>query len=512
MFEDMLRVSGQPVTAEGCAIESPAPFSLVVFGASGDLTKRKIIPAAYRLHSIGLLPRDYLVLGAARTPSSDEDFRERMREAAKGALPDDFSDEDWGEFQKRLYYTPVDYSETSTFKALGERLLLLEKKHNPTGNRIFYLAVPPGVYETVVTNLGESGLSREERGFSHVVIEKPFGRDLDSAIKLNNTIRRSFREKQVYRMDHYLAKETVQNILMFRFANSIFEPIWNRSYIEHVQITAAEQLGVEHRAGYYEHSGVMRDMFQNHIFQLLALTAMEPPSVFEADRVRDEKVKVFRSIRPFPLERVDEYVVAGQYAAGSIEGTEVPAYRDEPGVSPESITPTYAAMKVFIDNWRWNGVPFYLRSGKRLKKRKAGISIHFRAVPHLMFAKEMEEKIEPNTLVLRVQPDEGVHLRFQTKLPGSKVCLNPVDMDFTYPKVFILEAYERVLLDCMQGDQMLFVREDGVNQTWAILTPVIEKLEADREGRGLAFYPSGSEGPEGAARLIERDGRKWRTM
>jgi glucose-6-phosphate 1-dehydrogenase len=368
------------------------------------------------------------------------------------------------------------------------------------------------VYETVVTNLGESGLSREERGFSHVVIEKPFGRDLDSAIKLNNTIRRSFREKQVYRMDHYLAKETVQNILMFRFANSIFEPIWNRSYIEHVQITAAEQLGVEHRAGYYEHSGVMRDMFQNHIFQLLALTAMEPPSVFEADRVRDEKVKVFRSIRPFPLERVDEYVVAGQYAAGSIEGTEVPAYRDEPGVSPESITPTYAAMKVFIDNWRWNGVPFYLRSGKRLKKRKAGISIHFRAVPHLMFAKEMEEKIEPNTLVLRVQPDEGVHLRFQTKLPGSKVCLNPVDMDFTYPKVFILEAYERVLLDCMQGDQMLFVREDGVNQTWAILTPVIEKLEADREGRGLAFYPSGSEGPEGAARLIERDGRKWRTM
>jgi glucose-6-phosphate 1-dehydrogenase len=508
---DGVKVSGE-ASLEGCEIESPAPFSLVIFGASGDLTQRKIIPAVYRLQSIGLLPREYLVLGAARTPSSDEDFRESMRGAVKKALPDEFSEEDWGEFRKRLYYVSADYADPASFRALGERLLPLEKEHNCPGNRIFYLAVPPPVYETVILNLGESGLSREERGFAHVVIEKPFGRDLESAISLNNILKKSFLERQVYRMDHYLAKETVQNILMFRFANSIFEPLWNRRYIDHVQIMAAEQLGVEHRAGYYERAGVIRDMFQNHIFQLLALTAMEPPSVFEADRVRDEKVKVFRYISPFPLDRLDDYVVAGQYAWGSMDGRGVPAYRDEPGVSPDSITPTYAAMKVYLDNWRWNGVPFYLRSGKRLRKRRAGISIHFREVPHLMFAKAMQERIKPNTLVLRVQPEEGINLQFQTKLPGSRVCLNPVNMDFSYPKVFILEAYERVLLDCMQGDQMLFVREDGVDRTWAILTPVIEKLEADREGKRLVFYPSGSEGPGEAARLLERDGREWRTM
>jgi glucose-6-phosphate 1-dehydrogenase len=504
--------SGGVITRGGCEIEIPAPFALVIFGASGDLTRRKILPAIFRLQTAGLLPRDSLVLGTARTGWDDEGFREEVRGALEAALPGEFTEEGWGELSGRLYYAATDYADPETYRAIEKKLLPLEERHRTLGNRIFYLAVPPQVCETAVLNLGQSGLSREERGFAHVVIEKPFGRDLDSAAGLNRSLRRSFQERQIYRMDHYLAKETVQDILMFRFANSIFEPLWNRRYIDHVQITASETLGVEHRAGYYEGAGVLRDMFQNHMFQLLALTAMEPPSVFEADRVRDEKVKVFRSIRPFPLKRPEEHVAVGQYGAGSTVGGEVPAYRAEPGVAADSMTPTYAAMKVYIDNWRWNGVPFYLRSGKRLKRKKAEISIHYRHVPHLMFAGSMQGGIEPNTLVLRVQPEEGINLHFQTKLPGAKVCLNPVVMDFSYPKVLMLEAYERVLLDCMQGDQMLFVREDGVEQSWRLLSPVIGKLESEAGGRVFPNYTAGSEGPPEAARLIERDGRSWRPL
>lgn len=483
-------------------IDIPKPCGIVIFGASGDLTKRKIIPSLYRLYRNKLLPENFFVIGAARTEMKDALFRESMRDAVKKAFPEDFSDSSWMIFAKRLYYSQIDYSEVKTYKTLRENLLPLEKKYRTMGNRIFYIATPPTIYETIILNLGDIGLSQKENGYTHIVIEKPFGRDLESANRLNNILMKSFDEKRIYRMDHYLAKENVQNILMFRFANSIFEPLWNRRYIDYVQITVSETLGVEHRAGYYEKAGVLRDMFQNHLLQLLALTAMEPPSVFEADRVRDEKVKVFRSIRPFPLDRLDEYVALGQYGEGRIDGREVAGYRNEPGVSPDSVTPTFAALKVFIDNWRWNGVPFYLCSGKRLSTQKAEISIHFSPVPHMMFARNMEEGIKPNILILRVQPDEGIRLIFQAKNPGSKISLNSVLMDFTYQKVFMLGAYERVLLDCMQGDQMLFVRADGVKQTWALLTPLIEKLESETSPDKFPNYKAGSSGPAEAETLF----------
>ncbi len=495
-----------------CDIDMPDPFCLVIFGASGDLTKRKIIPSIYRLERLNLLPRNFFILGAARSEMTENEFRTTMREAVKKALPDDFSASAWNEFGKRLYYRPASYTDVRAFKRLLQYIPPLEKKHRTKGNRIMYLATPPTVLESIIENLGKSGLSKRTSCYTHIVIEKPFGRDYESARKLNNLLKTFFEERQIYRMDHYLAKENVQNILMFRFANSIFEPLWNRRYIDHVQITVSETIGVEHRAGYYETAGILRDMFQNHLFQLFALIAMEPPSIFEADRVRDEKVKVFRSMRPFPMDTLDDAVVIGQYGEGKVNKKNVVAYRGEPGVSPQSVVPTFAAMKVYIDNWRWNGVPFYLRSGKRLASRKAEISIHFRRVPHIMFAQTMEEEIEPNTLILRVQPDEGIKLNFQTKNPGSKICLNPVVMDFTYPKVFMLDAYERVLLDCMQGDQMLFVRADGMEQTWSLLTPLIQKLESECTTDMFPNYASGSSGPSQADALIERYGQRWRPL
>jgi glucose-6-phosphate 1-dehydrogenase len=495
-----------------CEIDVPVPFSLVIFGASGDLTKRKILPAVWRLDQMGLLPSHFFVLGTSRTRMSEKSFRTIMEEAIRASSTDSFSKKAWQEFSRKLHYCTLEYDAVESYQALAGKIAQLEKKHRTRGNRMLYLAVPPTVSRPIIMNLGASGLTREEKGFSHVVIEKPFGSDLDSADELNSILRRSFNESQVYRIDHYLAKETVQNILMFRFANSIFEPLWNRRYIDHVQITVAETLGVEHRAGYYEEAGVLRDMFQNHMFQLLALTAMEPPSVFEADRVRDEKVKVFRSIRRFNLRRLKDCIALGQYDKGKVEGVRVPSYRDEPGVSPDSTTPTYAAMKIFIDNWRWNGVPFYLRSGKRLKERKAEISIHYRQIPHMMFSEQLESEIEANTLILRIQPEEGINLLFQTKNPGSKVCLNPVLMEFSYPEGFELMSYERVLLDCMQGDKMLFVREDGVHETWRLLTPLLEKLKVQSSSLKLSNYGAGSQGPEEADKLIERDGRKWRTL
>jgi glucose-6-phosphate 1-dehydrogenase len=496
----------------GCDIEIPDPFCLTVFGASGDLTQRKIIPALYRLDRDKLFPEDFVVLGTARTAMSDSAFRALMKDAVKSAFPDKFDRTAWKKFSQRLYYLRVEYGERDSFLRLRKRILALEKKHETRENRIFYLAVPPAVYEPVISSIGSVGLSQEEKGYTHMVIEKPIGRDIESAGRLNSVLKSAFSERQIYRMDHYLAKETVQNILMFRFANSIFEPLWNRRYIDHIQITVAETLGVEHRAGYYEKAGVLRDMFQNHLFQLLALTAMEPPSVFEAERVRDERAKVLRSIRPFPLDRLDGSVVIGQYGEGKVEGAKVSAYRDEPDVKPDSATPTFAALKVLIDNWRWNGVPFYLRSGKRLSGKKAEISVHFKTVPHLMFAGKISENIEPNVLVIRIQPDEGISLYFQAKTPGSRLCLSPVLMDFAYQKVFSLNDYERVLLDCMQGDQMLFVRGDGVEVAWALLSPLIDKLESIRYPKKFPNYEAGSSGPDAAAELLKKDGRFWRAI
>jgi glucose-6-phosphate 1-dehydrogenase len=499
-------------TMNNCAIEIPAPFCLTVFGASGDLTQRKIIPALYRLDRDKLFPEDFVVLGTARTEMSNSAFRALMKVAVKTAFPDKFDRIAWRKFSQRLYYARVDYGERDSFLRLRNKILALEKKHETRGNRIFYLAVPPAVYEPVISNIGSTALAQEEKGYTHIVIEKPIGRDMESAGRLNAVLRSAFSERQIYRMDHYLAKETVQNILMFRFANSIFEPLWDSRYIDHIQITVAETLGVEHRAGYYEKAGVLRDMFQNHLFQLLALTAMEAPSIFESERVRDEKAKVLRSIRPFPLDRPDGSVVIGQYGEGKVDGMKVPGYRDEPEVMPDSETPTFAALKVLIDNWRWNGVPFYLRSGKRLSRKKAEISVHFKAVPHLMFAGKISENIEPNALVIRIQPDEGISLYFQAKTPGSRLCLSPVLMDFSYQKVFSLNDYERILLDCMQGDQMLFVRGDGVEEAWALLSPLIEKLESKTYPKKFPNYKAGSSGPEAAAELLKKDNRFWRAM
>jgi len=496
-------------SAQFCRISTPQNCCLVIFGASGDLTRRKLIPAVYRLFRQKLLPRGFFILGLARTRMDSERFRDLLRQE----IPPLCDGDCWRNFSALLHYRHIDYGDADSYRAnIADVLPSLEQEAGTGGNRIFYLATPPTVYGDAVSGLRKSGLADNGNDHVKLVIEKPFGSDLESARALNRALLDVFREDQIFRIDHYLAKETVQNILMFRFANSLFEPLWNRRHIDHVQITAAESIGIEQRSGYYEQSGVLRDMFQNHMFQLLSLTAMEPPSLFCAVRVRDEKAKVFQSIRPFPLDRLDQYLVTGQYGGGPGPEGYLPGYREEQGVDPDSATPTYAALKVWIDNWRWNGVPFYLRSGKRLKRQTTEIAVHFRQVPHMMFSRTMGERIEPNVLVLRVQPDEGISLALQAKNPGSRVCLIPVSLDFSYPRDISLSAYERVLLDCMEGDQMLFVRADGVDLTWELLTPVIRRLKERPPAAGFPNYRAGSEGPEAASALLERDGRSWRPL
>ncbi len=500
-------------TFGACEIEILSPFCLIIFGASGDLAKRKLMPALYHLFEDGLLPDNFFIFCTDRIEMDIKQYRALIRNAVKSAIPHDFKPSGWLKFTERLYYSSFNYTDPDSYKNhLKEKLPSLEKRHRTIGNRVFYLAIPPSILEDVIVNLGEAGLSVEGEGYSHIVIEKPFGRSFETARNLNKVLTKYFEEKQIFRIDHYVAKETVQNMLMFRFANSIFEPLWNRRYIDHIQITTSETIGVEQRAGYYEEAGVIRDMFQSHIFQLLAVTAMEPPVAFKGDFVSDEKTKVFRSMRPLPIERLDDFIAVGQYGKGTINGKTVSGYREEPGVSPNSITPTYAALKVFIDNWRWNGVPFYLRSGKRLPVRRTEISMHFKQVPHMMFSKIMEEIIEPNVLVFRLQPEEGISLTLQTKKPGTKVCLNPVQMDFSYRTDVFLDAYEWVLLDCILGDRLLFLRQEGVEQTWSLLTPAIERIEKTTEVKKFPNYAAGSSGPDNASFLIERDGRAWRPL
>ncbi|MBW1782387.1 MAG: glucose-6-phosphate dehydrogenase [Deltaproteobacteria bacterium] len=492
------QTSGATTTATG-GKEAPDPCTFVIIGASGDLTARKIVPALFNLYRKGEMPASFRVVGCARTRLDDRGFRKKMQKAlGKKARSDD---SEWTAFADRFLYQPVDYSDVSSFVALGEFLKGLDSNRGVAHNRIFYLAIPPSLCEQTVQMIGRAGLAVEGEdgyGWSRIVVEKPFGHDLQSAAALDRTLHEHFREHQIFRMDHYLAKETVQNILMFRFANAIFEPVWNRRYIDSVSIRALETLGVEHRVGYYEQAGVLRDMFQNHMMQLLALMAMDPPSAFEADRVRDEKVRVYRSLRPFPVGNLNQSLILGQYGPGVIQGKQVPGYREEPGVNPHSLVPTFASMRIFIDNWRWQGTPFYLISGKRMGEKVTDITIQFKEVPHSMFRKVLGEYIAVNRLTLGIYPDERISLMFQTKHPGPRVCLKPVTMDFRYAqgqKNALMEAYEKLLLDCMLGDQMLFLRQDSVELCWAFLTPILNACEtcSDRV-ETLLFYESGALG------------------
>jgi glucose-6-phosphate 1-dehydrogenase len=488
-----------------CVLSEPLdPCVLVIFGASGDLAERKLIPALFHLYRYGGLPDPVRIVGCARTRMDDATFRNRLRTAlASGAA---LNEAEWQRFASLVHYRPIDYGNPEGFEDLASYLRELDAQSKTLGNRIFYLAIPPVLYETVARRIGQAGLAQEgenRKRWARMVVEKPFGRDLDTAMALDRSLQESFREQQIFRIDHYLAKETVQNVLILRFANAIFEPIWNRRYIDHVNIIAAETLGVEHRAGYYEEAGILRDMFQNHMMQLLALTAMEPPPRFETDLVMDEKTKVFRSLRPFPVQKLTDYLTLGQYTSGTIDGKRVPGYRDEPGVLPDSLTPTFAAMKVHIDNWRWQGVPFHLTSGKRMGRKATEINIQFREVPHSIFRNLLGEKIHANRLTLGIYPEEKISLVFQTKNPGATLRLRSVAMDFLYSQNYsgpVLDAYEKVLIDCIRGDRMLFWRQDGVELSWSFLSPILERCE-ECEGRGRMLHPyeAGSMGPDAAS-------------
>ncbi len=505
IIDPTLLVENDPGTATNrCRLTEPLdPCTIVIFGATGDLTARKLIPALFNLYTHQGLPERFTIVGCGRTRLTDHEFRNRLEKIPTTSRPLDKNQ--WHAFASHLHYRAIDYDDQSRYTDLADTLYALNKKVDTGSNRIFYLALPPSLYQPVARRIGKAGLSQEKtagHGWSRLVVEKPFGRDLETAIQLNQGIRDYFKEHQIFRIDHYLAKETVQNVLMFRFANAIFEPVWNRQYIDYVTIKAIETLGVEHRAGYYEPAGVLRDMFQNHMMQLLALVAMEPPSRFKAEPVRDERVKVFRSLRPFTAQTVAGQLVLGQYGPGQISGKNVPAYRRESGVNPGSLTPTFARITAFIDNWRWQGVPFYMTSGKRLANKITEISIQFKDVPVSMFRRVLGEHISANRLTLSIYPDEKISLTFQTKQPGAKVCLRPVTMNFDYQQGEsgpILDAYQKVLMDCILGDHMLFWRQDGIEQCWAFLTPILSACEAcEDRGRRLHFYASGSWGPEAA--------------
>jgi len=520
------RVSGQHEAIPRHNAERADPCTMVIFGATGDLTKRKLFPALYQLEAEHLLAPSFSVVAVGREKTeTDDSFREKMR-AALGESDEvrQVDDATWRSLSARIIYVGGDASDASAYTAIKEKLAEIEAvRPEEQRNRFFYLAVPPSVFEPIVRHLSESGLvpRREPKDcpWARVVVEKPFGHSLETAQELNALVLSLFEEHQVYRIDHYLGKETVQNVLVLRFANSIFEPLWNRSHISHVQITAAETVGVEKRGKYYEEAGVVRDMFQNHLMQLLALTAMEPPSSMTADAVRDEKVKVLKAIRWLTPETIPDSVVRAQYAAGHVKEGDVVGYRDEPDVAKDSQTPTYAAARMYIDNWRWQGVPFYIRSGKRLKHRASEIAVQFHTPPHLMFGEEGKVGgLQPNTLVMRVQPNEGVSLNFEVKVPGAAVALTqhvevaPVDMDFSYAEAFgetAAPAYGTLLLDVMIGEMTLFTRSDEVEAAWKVIDPLLNYWEQNPD-TPMATYAAGSWGPAEADALIAEDGAHWR--
>jgi glucose-6-phosphate 1-dehydrogenase len=520
-----------------------SPALMVIFGASGDLANRKLLPAIYKLSQQRLLPPNFVILGYARSPLSDDELRLRARSSLIANPEVEFQSSEWDAFAPRLFYISGEYDDAESFMRLRDRVIQLEEQWNIGGNRLFYLSTPPSVYEPIITCLGNADLVKPAGGhnWTRVVIEKPFGSDLQSAHKLNDHVLSVFDEDQVYRIDHYLGKETVQNVLVFRFANGIFEPIWNRNYVDNVQITVAESIGVEGRGGYYERSGALRDMMQNHLMQLVSLTAMEPPIAFDAKAVRDQKVNLLQAIRPLRLDEVPNYVVRAQYDAGTADTRPVPAYLDEYGVASDSTTETYVAWRLEIDNWRWQGVPFYLRTGKALPRKASEISVTFRRAPHLLFDStegfdgasgqgEMGvqtaiqgerlngDSLSRNVLTMRIQPDEGITLKTLAKRPGPSVNLTPVNLEFTYGHSFgnPPDAYQRLLLDVVLGDSTLFTRRDEVELAWQRITQVLDgwQLQEDQSSNGsqpfrLPKYPAGTWGPKEADGLLEKEGQLW---
>jgi glucose-6-phosphate 1-dehydrogenase len=494
----------------------PDPNVVVLFGATGDLAHRKVVPALFHLWVGNLLPERFALVCFGRRPFSDQEIRTSLRTSLdKHARITPVSEERWAAFASRITYHQGGFDEPEAYASLSTKLAAIDAESSTDGNRLYYLATPASSFPEIVRGLGAAGLDHEtaDGGWRRIVIEKPFGRDLETAVRLNREVGKVFRESQVYRIDHYLGKETVRNILIFRFGNLIFEPIWHRRYIDHVQITVAESIGVESRGAFYEETGALRDILQNHLLQLLTLVAMEPPANLEADALRDEKVKVLRAIRPIPVEKVDQSVVRGQYGPGWVGATETSAYRSEPAVDPASETETFVAARLEIDDWRWAGVPFYLRAGKRLPKRATEIAIQFKDVPQRLFPTVGDQQ-EPNLLVIRIQPDEGIQLRFAAKVPGLGIDVRPVNMDFAYGSAFTVEspdAYETLILDALLGDASLFTRADEVEAAWRIVDPIIDAWVAGAEPE-MPNYTSGTWGPEAADELLTREGRRWRRL
>jgi glucose-6-phosphate 1-dehydrogenase len=488
---------------------------MVIFGAAGDLTKRKLIPALYNLAKSGLLPQEFAIVGVARAPMTTEEFRRRMTRDIREFATEEVEPGRWDWFAERLHYLAGNFEDPALYPKLRDMLEVVDKEHGTRGNYFYYLATGPSYFSGIVRQLAEHGLVREENGgWRRVIIEKPFGCDLESARALNREVGTVLHERQVYRIDHYLGKETVQNLLVFRFANGIFEPIWNRRYVDNVQITVAETVGVEQRGNYYEEAGALRDMVPNHIFQLISLTAMEPPISFEANAVRDEQAKILRAIQPLTPEEVLTRTVRGQYGEGKIGEQRVPAYRTEPKVAPDSRTETFVALKLSIDNWRWADVPFYVRTGKSLPQRVTEIAIQFKRAPFILFRKTSVEHLTPNQLVVHIQPEEGIDLFFGAKVPGPIVRLGTVHMHFHYKDYFgstPSTGYERLLYDCMTGDATLFQRADMVEAGWSVVAPILDVWRA-LPPRSFPNYPAGSWGPREADELMERDGRQWRRI
>jgi glucose-6-phosphate 1-dehydrogenase len=490
---------------------------VVIFGATGDLTRRKLLPALFRLSQQRVIPAEFAILGTARQTLSDDEFRENMRAAVEEFGHDESVDKtEWESFAKRIFYQAGDFNDAQLYASLKTKLDELDKEFDTAGNRVFYLATAPDFFGLIAQQLGKAKLGKPpanaNQSWTRIIVEKPFGHDLESARALNRELARVFDERQVYRIDHYLGKETVQNLLVFRFANSIFEPLWNRQYIDHIQITNAETIGVEGRGGYYEKAGALRDMIQNHVFQVTSLIAMEPPASLSANDVRDEKIKAMKSVRPLPVDQIDAFAVRGQYGPGTVLGDTVAGYHEEPGVDPKSSTETFAALKLHFDNWRWAGVPFYLRSGKRLQKHVTEIAIQFKEVPHRLFVNS-DAPLQANVLAIRIQPNEGISLRFAAKLPGQTMRIRAVNMDFRYGSSFGVkspEAYERLLLDCMMGDSTLYARRDMTERGWEIVTPILEAWK--NPATDFPNYEAGSWGPKEASDLIESDGKEWRRI